>query len=86
MCKRLSQLLPSLIAWALILTCTAAFYFFMHREIIDKWAWLGVGFLALDVAIFLMVLSNLTLAMCMDPGIHPYGSVSYLYWKVAQVF
>ncbi|VDL79954.1 unnamed protein product [Nippostrongylus brasiliensis] len=73
MCKRLGQLLPSAIAWSLIVICTLCFYYFLAPAVAVRWGWYGWTLCGVDLAIFLMVISNLIMAMCMDPGIHPYG-------------
>ncbi|ETN73830.1 DHHC zinc finger domain protein [Necator americanus] len=39
-------------------------------ELSGRYGWALCG---IDLVIFLMVISNLIMAMCMDPGIHPYG-------------
>uniref|UniRef100_A0A1I7X8K2 Palmitoyltransferase n=1 Tax=Heterorhabditis bacteriophora TaxID=37862 RepID=A0A1I7X8K2_HETBA len=76
MCKRLGQLLPSAIAWSLIVVCTVCFYYFLAPGVALTWGWNGWVLCGIDVLIFLMVLSNLMMAMCMDPGIHPYALTS----------
>ncbi|EYC19093.1 hypothetical protein Y032_0025g1168 [Ancylostoma ceylanicum] len=73
MCKRLGQLLPSAIAWSLIVICTLCFYYFLAPAVAVRWGWYGWALCGVDLIIFLMVISNLIMAMCMDPGIHPYG-------------
>ncbi|XGW13743.1 hypothetical protein V3C99_000226 [Haemonchus contortus] len=73
MCKRLGQLLPSAIAWSLIVICTLCFYYFLAPAVAVRWGWYGWSLCGVDLIIFLMVISNLVMAMCMDPGIHPYG-------------
>ncbi|CAI5445263.1 unnamed protein product [Caenorhabditis angaria] len=73
MCKRISALLPAAIAWTLILVCSACFYWFLTPALIDKWSLCGLAFIGFDFLIFLMVVSNLAMAMCLDPAIHPYA-------------
>ncbi|CAJ0598013.1 unnamed protein product [Cylicocyclus nassatus] len=73
MCKRLGQLLPAAIAWSLIVICTLCFYYFLAPAVAVRWGWYGWALCGVDLLLFLMVISNLVMAMCMDPGIHPYG-------------
>ncbi|CAI4222314.1 unnamed protein product [Auanema sp. JU1783] len=76
MCKWLSQLLPSVIAWSLIVVCTTCYYYFLGPALYEKWEWIGLSLIIADVIIFLLVMSNLVMAMCMDPGIHPISKTS----------
>ncbi|KAJ1355547.1 hypothetical protein KIN20_012995 [Parelaphostrongylus tenuis] len=73
MCKRLGQLLPSAMAWSLIVICTLCFYYFLAPAVGIRWGWYGWALCGVDFLIFLMLISNFIMAMCMDPGIHPYG-------------
>ncbi|CAJ0578865.1 unnamed protein product, partial [Mesorhabditis spiculigera] len=68
MCKKISQLLPATLAWGLILICSACFYYMLAPAIITKFGWVGGTFCVTDFLIFLLVVSNLIMAMCMDPG------------------
>ncbi|VDM59361.1 unnamed protein product [Angiostrongylus costaricensis] len=76
MCKRLGQLLPSAMAWSLIVICTLCFYYFLAPAVGVRWGWYGWALCGVDLLIFLMLISNFIMAMCMDPGIHPYGYAS----------
>lgn len=73
MCKRISTLLPAVIAWALILGCSGAFYWFIAPQFHQQWEGLGIGLIVVDVLLFAMVATNLLMAMCLDPAIHPYA-------------
>ncbi|KJH48129.1 DHHC zinc finger domain protein [Dictyocaulus viviparus] len=74
MCKRLGQLLPSAMAWSLIVICTLCFYYFLAPAVAVRWGWYGWILCSVDFLIFLMLISNFIMAMCMDPGVHPYGT------------
>ncbi|EFO83516.1 hypothetical protein CRE_03049 [Caenorhabditis remanei] len=73
MCKRISALLPAAIAWILILGCSASFFYFIAPQIWGKWDLLGPLLIVLDVLLFMMVASNLLMAMLLDPAVHPYA-------------
>lgn len=73
MCKRISALLPAAIAWILIIGCSASFYYFIAPKIWGKWDILGPLLVVIDVLLFMMVASNLLMAMFLDPAVHPYA-------------
>ncbi|CAO4368711.1 unnamed protein product [Caenorhabditis nigoni] len=73
MCKRISALLPAAIAWILIIGCSASFFYFIAPQIWIKWDILGPLLIIFDGLLFLMVASNLLMAMLLDPAVHPYA-------------
>ncbi|CAB54433.3 Palmitoyltransferase [Caenorhabditis elegans] len=73
MCKRISALLPAAIAWALIIGCSVSFFWFIAPQIWNQWHTPGLILIAIDVVLFLMVSSNLLMAMLLDPAVHPYA-------------
>ncbi|CAL2035555.1 unnamed protein product [Caenorhabditis brenneri] len=70
--KRVSALVPAGIAWFLIIACSLCFYYLIGPQIVKQWDTLGLALLIVDVLLFLMVTSNLLMAMLLDPAIHPY--------------
>ncbi|CAJ0941710.1 unnamed protein product, partial [Mesorhabditis belari] len=71
MCKKISQLLPATVAWSLIVVCSFCFYYFLTPALGSKFGWLGWAACIGDGFLFFMVVSNLIMAMCMDPGLLP---------------
>ncbi|GMS88692.1 hypothetical protein PENTCL1PPCAC_10867, partial [Pristionchus entomophagus] len=78
MCKKLSQLLPAGVAWFLLVGSTAFFYILLAPRLMqdDMWGMQAYFVVGIDVVLFLLVVSNLVMAMCLDPGIYPIATVS----------
>ncbi|CAI5445260.1 unnamed protein product [Caenorhabditis angaria] len=54
-------------SWTLIILCSTCFYWFFSKNLIEKWKF-GKIFLISDSLIFLLVIINFLLVMCLDPG------------------
>ncbi|GMT18766.1 hypothetical protein PFISCL1PPCAC_10063 [Pristionchus fissidentatus] len=78
MCKKISQLLPAGVAWFLLVGSTAFFYALLAPRLMqdDMWGIRAYFVIGIDVVLFLLVVSNLVMAMCLDPGIHPIATLS----------
>ncbi|CAD6185698.1 unnamed protein product [Caenorhabditis auriculariae] len=73
MCKKFTLLLPAGVAWSMIIIGSAIFYYFLAPAVVAKWALWGLAAVIIDGCLFLMVIANLGMAMCLDPGTHPYA-------------
>lgn len=74
--KEVSQALPCLIAWSLIVVSTACFFYVLVPELIEQFPRWGLILCIADALLFLIVLSNLFKATTMDPGFHPVATLS----------
>uniref|UniRef100_A0A0N5AQ30 Palmitoyltransferase n=1 Tax=Syphacia muris TaxID=451379 RepID=A0A0N5AQ30_9BILA len=74
--KEVSQALPCVIAWLLIIVSTAFFFYLLVPELIIQFPQWGLILCIADGLLFLIVLSNLFMTTTMDPGFHPHASES----------
>ena len=77
-CKKLSHAIPASITWSLILGCTGAFFYLLVPAFIEIYGYTGWILCGTDCIIFILLLSNLFMAMSMDPGVHPLGNNPFL--------
>ncbi|KAK0415832.1 hypothetical protein QR680_012146 [Steinernema hermaphroditum] len=78
-CKKISSALPAAVAWLLILGCSGGFFTLLVPAIVGQFGLLGLAMSAVDVILFLFVVSNLIMAQSMDPGIYPMAAGAELH-------
>jgi hypothetical protein len=75
-CKKLSHAIPASITWGLLLCCTGSFFYLLVPAFIEIYGITGWILCGTDLIIFLLLIANLTMAMTMDPGVHPLASTA----------
>uniref|UniRef100_A0AC34GUU9 Protein S-acyltransferase n=1 Tax=Panagrolaimus sp. ES5 TaxID=591445 RepID=A0AC34GUU9_9BILA len=75
-CKKLSHAIPASITWGLLLCCSGSFFYLLVPAFIEIYGITGWILCGTDFVIFLIIIANLTMAMTMDPGVHPLASTA----------
>lgn len=69
--KFLNELIPSAMTWIILLGCTGCFYYFLAPMIIETYDYIGWALCGIDGILFFATVTNLLVAMIIDPGFQP---------------